>query len=1164
MFKRPWFWFAFVFLAILAVLFNLRYADKALNILNIQISMSRKESLAEAVNLHNRLGVKFEGYRQATVFNSDSEFQNYVELRAGGKQAFEKILSSDDYYPYYWYVRHFKEGEARELVSYFSPAGKVIGFEEKVPESEPGKALSRLEATALADSIARTQWSVALDQYTLIQEAQEARPNGRIDHTFTYEHRELKYNEALIRLELIVTGDRLTTIRPFHKIPEQFSKDYAAMRSYNEILAGIASALMLLLYGIAMIVWLFLLLRRRQLIWKPALMWAILIGIFMFFAGLNFISFQWLGYDTSTSSSSFLTQQILQNIFQGLLLAAISFITFLVAEAVTREAMPQEVQFWKSFSRDTAPTKSVLGKVLGGYLFMPIELAYVIGFYYFTQSRWGWWSPASSFSDPNILGAAMPWVTAIGQALQAGFWEEAMFRALPLATMLIIGTKLNKKKLFLILGIILQAFIFSAAHAGYAQQPFYARMVELSITSVIMAFIYLRFGLLPAIIWHFSFDALLMNLSSFVTKSADLIPDRIIFSIFFLLPLLIILWRKAQATMAGEAKFTLGNWLFRGWQEVPQSSLNAAWKPDELVSIEPAPQEMQAEIPIVVPETHKSSKSGYAFKPWMGIFFSLVVLLVLIVGSGLDRSTYLKQAVNGVEQTFKHVRPRLQISAEQAIQYADEALLQQLGKALPPAYKAYPNIERSNRDKRHFILKHSSYAAYAKLRNKYIYEDAWLVKYKRFEGTLQERTEEYHVMLDSAGKLLAIQHLLSEDTALPSLDEAAARARALEWVNAHEPGILSLLKEISVVPSKLPNRTDWTFTWNDTSDYLLKSGQTRLKIVISGDQIGQVSRFVFIPEDAQRQIDHSAQLTFPYQLLTTVLSMMFAIAAVIFAVIMWSKGEFDWKIFLLILLIMSSLTVAVALVNWRTQVGEFNTSQPLANQKVGLIIGIVLKSVFLSAAVALINGWGIWWLKHRTGLKNKVSNQSVIYVPVLAVLISLVLTKFRGWELGLLKLPNLQPALALCPGLPVWEQIMFKYFLYSGLILFTLYLLEQITQKGKKRRYIVPIVWLFAGLVISVSQNLLYADPEFIANTLINGLIYGLAGWLIWHYQGLLSAKLWIWCSLILLLIAPAHGIYANAFVNATLAYALSYLGVIMIVLFLTMRLCRIPGKSME
>ncbi|MDD2422920.1 MAG: hypothetical protein PHG34_01730, partial [Candidatus Cloacimonetes bacterium] len=211
-----------------------------------------------------------------------------------------------------------------------------------------------------------------------------------------------------------------------------------------------------------------------------------------------------------------------------------------------------------------------------------------------------------------------------------------------------------------------------------------------------------------------------------------------------------------------------------------------------------------------------------------------------------------------------------------------------------------------------------------------------------------------------------------------------------------------------------------------------------------------------------------------------------------------------------------------------------------------------------------INGWGIWWLKHRTGLKNKVSNQSVIYVPVLAVLISLVLTKFRGWELGLLKLPNLQPALALCPGLPVWEQIMFKYFLYSGLILFTLYLLEQITQKGKKRRYIVPIVWLFAGLVISVSQNLLYADPEFIANTLINGLIYGLAGWLIWHYQGLLSAKLWIWCSLILLLIAPAHGIYANAFVNATLAYALSYLGVIMIVLFLTMRLCRIPGKSME
>lgn len=173
MFKKPWFWFSFVFLAILAVMFNLRFADKAFNILNMQISMSRKESLVEAVNLHNRLGVQFQDYRQATVFSSDSEFQNYVELRAGGKQAFEKILSSDDYHPYYWYVRHFKEGEPRELVSYFSPAGKVIGFEEKVPEAEAGKALSRIQAIALADSLARTQWAVALDQYTLIQEAQK-------------------------------------------------------------------------------------------------------------------------------------------------------------------------------------------------------------------------------------------------------------------------------------------------------------------------------------------------------------------------------------------------------------------------------------------------------------------------------------------------------------------------------------------------------------------------------------------------------------------------------------------------------------------------------------------------------------------------------------------------------------------------------------------------------------------------------------------------------------------------------------------------------------------------------------------------------------------------------------------------------------------------------
>jgi hypothetical protein len=579
---------------------------------------------------------------------------------------------------------------------------------------------------------------------------------------------------------------------------------------------------------------------------------------------------------------------------------------------------------------------------------------------------------------------------------------------------------------------------------------------------------------------------------------------------------------------------------------------------------EPAPE--QAEIPIEPSETKKGAKGSFVFKPWHGIFFSIFVLLIVANTFIQEDRSYLKTVSNGVEQSILLINPRLEITAKQAIQHADEALLQQLGKPLPAEYKAYPTIYYSDRDQRHFVLKHNGYAAYTKLNDKYIYEDAWLVKYKRFEGSLQERTEEYHVMLDSAGKLLAINHILSEDAALPSLDEAAARAKALEWVLTNDAVILPKLKEISVVPNKLPNRTDWSFTWTDTSDYFstadspVNTGEARLKIVISGDQVGRVSRFVFIPEEAQRQIEHSTQLADPFLMTTVILMMIFIVGSVIFAVIMWSKGEFDWKVFLTIMIVMVILIVAEALLNWRSKVGEFSTAQPLANQRLGLIIGIVLKAVFLSAAVALINGWGIWWLKHRPASQNLMLSSKSKLMFYVFIFVSMVIKRFIGWEQSVLTLPSLEPALALCPGLTVWQQMLFNYFLFTGIILFVLYLLEKITQQGKKRLFIVPIVWLFTGLMISIiGQNLPYAEPAFIVGTLISGLFYGLAGWMIWLYQHLLSAKLWLWCSLIVLLIVPFSGMSANAFVNSILAYSLSYLGVLLIVFFMIIRLLRNP-----
>ena len=91
-----------------------------------------------------------------------------------------------------------------------------------------------------------------------------------MDHTFTYERAAPTLNEGRYRLRLVVTGDRLTEVTPFVKVPEGFVRRNDSMRSANTTLGLVAVVGMIVLYGIGgMGVGLFVMLRLRWVIWRP-------------------------------------------------------------------------------------------------------------------------------------------------------------------------------------------------------------------------------------------------------------------------------------------------------------------------------------------------------------------------------------------------------------------------------------------------------------------------------------------------------------------------------------------------------------------------------------------------------------------------------------------------------------------------------------------------------------------------------------------------------------------------------------------------------------------------------------------------------------------------------------------------------------------------------
>src|SRR5437867_11855040 len=92
----------------------------------------------------------------------------------------------------------------------------------------------------------------------------------------------------------------------------------------------------------------------------------------------------------------------------------------------------------------------------------------------------------------------------------------------------------------------LQALVFASEHAGYANQPAYARVVELIMPSFAFGALYLAFGLLPGIVLHFTYDTVWMALPLFVSSTGRAHIEQAIVVLLVLIPLWVVVANRAR------------------------------------------------------------------------------------------------------------------------------------------------------------------------------------------------------------------------------------------------------------------------------------------------------------------------------------------------------------------------------------------------------------------------------------------------------------------------------------------------------------------------------------------------------------------------------------------------------------------------------------------
>ncbi len=237
-----------------------------------------------------------------------------------------------------------------------------------------------------------------------------------------------------------------------------------------------------------------------------------------------------------------------------------------------------------------------------------------------------------------------------------------------------------------------------------------------------------------------------------------------------------------------------------------------------------------------------------------------------------------------------------------------------------------------------FVWKTAGRSTYDSLLGTYLPLPGWTVFVRTFEGDVAERAESWTVHLDRDG---AVQ-LAAEDLARRAL---IARFRI-------DP---SLLREVSAVPAKLPERTDWTITYVDSSRPL-PQGEPRLSVRLAGDEIADARRFVYVPEDWQRTERNARTVASIVQAAGGALGGILVIGGVIAAIVSWSRRRFVVPLFLKVLvalLVLSGIRVGNS---FPEMMASLSTSQSVRLQLAIFVGSSVVGLGVLSAAMALVTG----------------------------------------------------------------------------------------------------------------------------------------------------------------------------------------------------------------
>jgi succinate dehydrogenase hydrophobic anchor subunit len=306
--------------------------------------------------------------------------------------------------------------------------------------------------------------------------------------------------------------------------------------------------------------------------------------------------------------------------------------------------------------------------------------------------------------------------------------------------------------------------------------------------------------------------------------------------------------------------------------------------------------------------------------------------------------------------------PPLSVQRAEAVAAAEDALRAERGFTAGDDWRVMPHVYAAGLQSTSFVWREGGRDEYLALRDPYALSPRWHVRVARFTGPVEERAEEYRVIVRHDGTVHRVEQQLPEGRAGAELAEEEARAMAHATLAQRFGRDAGALREVTANATSRPARRDWEFVFADDTNYPLEDGEARLAVLIAGDAVVDAYPYIHVPEEwsrAQRR----------RQLPSMVMGFMgggfifglFAFAIVV-GVIRWSRGR-NWPTrFVLALFAGALLLLGISFWNGMPAVtADFMTAQPWQTQLFAIAgvfaVILLIGAAGVAIAAGLVQSW---------------------------------------------------------------------------------------------------------------------------------------------------------------------------------------------------------------